>query len=329
MGLRRNPDGVAKAIAQAKKVALCAHVSPDGDTVGSTLALRLGLMQLGKVVAVFCQDKIPDNLHFLCGADAFRTADSMENETFDLTVAVDAADEARLGTSVKALERAAFTVQVDHHGTNPGYARINDIDPSASATALLVKELLEHLNVVLTPEIGQCLYTGISTDTGNFAFSNTTPEAFRAAGELLEKCHLPLAELNRVLFRQRAKAQTKLIGRALDTMRFAAGGRIAVMTISLQDMADCEAMPEHTDTLVNFGLDTEGVQLAMMARETEDGCTKVSLRAIAPYAVDGIAMTFGGGGHALAAGCTVNSPLQEGAAQVLAAMEKELNGAVQ
>ena len=92
MGLRRNPDGVSKAIAQAKKVALCAHVSPDGDTVGSTLALRLGLMQLGKVVAVFCQDKIPDNLHFLCGADAFRTADSMENETFDLTVAVDAAD---------------------------------------------------------------------------------------------------------------------------------------------------------------------------------------------------------------------------------------------
>lgn len=325
--LKRDPATIAQAIQPAQTIALCSHINPDGDTVGSTLALRLGLMQLGKTVAVFCQDKIPDNLSFMAGADAYATADQAA-EHYDLVIAVDAADEARLGTSAALLQRADHTAQVDHHGTNPCYAERNDIDPSASATALLIRELLDTLQVTVTKEIGICLFVGISTDTGNFAFTNTTPEAFRTAADLLEMCALPLAKMNRVLFQQRSKAQTLLIGRALNNMTFAADGKIAVITLTQQDMADCGAMPEHTETIVNYGLNVEGVKFAVMARELDDSRTKFSLRSIEPYKVDGVAKMMGGGGHELAAGCTVNAPLTETVARVLDAIRDEMNGAM-
>lgn len=325
METKRNPEAVAKAIRQAGRIALCAHVSPDGDTIGSTLALRWGLEQLGKQVTVFCQDKVPDNLRFLPGAADFRTPQEAAAD-WDLLVAVDVADERRLGACEALLRAAPHTAQVDHHGTNPAYAQVNDIDAEASATALLIKELLDCLGVRLTREIGICLYTGISTDTGNFAFSNTSPEAFRVVGDILARCDLPLSQINRILFRQRSQAQTRLLARALSSLRFEGDGHIAVMTITERDMLDCQALPEHTDTLVNFGMDVEGVQLALLARAIEAGRTKMSLRALEPFAVDGVAKQFGGGGHALAAGCTVDAPMDTAVDQVVAALLREWNG---
>ncbi len=324
--LKRDPEAVAQAIVPAKTIALCSHVNPDGDTIGSTLALRLGLQQLGKQVDVFCQDKIPDNLSFMAGADAYLTAEGAASH-YDLTIAVDAADGARLGTSEVLLNRADHTAQVDHHGTNPCYAESNDIDPDASATALLIRELLDLLHVTITREIAICLYCGISTDTGNFAFTNTTPEAFRTAADLLEMCDLPLSKMNRILFQQRSRAQTLLIGRALDTMTFEAGGSIAVIALTRKDMEDCGALPEHTETIVNYGLNVEGAKFAVMARELDSEHTKFSLRAVEPYTVDNVAKMMGGGGHELAAGCTVNAPLQAAVSQVVAAMKDEMNGA--
>ncbi len=324
--LKRDPEVIAQAVMPAQNIALCSHINPDGDTVGSTLALRLGLMQLGKQVDVFCQDKIPDNLSFMSGADAYLTADQAA-EHYDLVIAVDAADEARLGTSAALLKKGTHTAQVDHHGTNPCYAEQNDIDPSASATALLIRELLDTLHVTITQEIGMCLYGGISTDTGNFAFTNTTPEAFRTAADLLETCNLPLARMNRILFQQRSKAQTLLIGRALNNMTFAADEKIAVIAITQQDMADCHAMPEHTETIVNYGLNVEGVKFAVMARELDQEHTKFSLRSIEPYTVDGVAKMMGGGGHELAAGCTINAPLKEAVSRIVNAIKDEMNGA--
>ena len=316
-------DALIKAVVKAKTIVLCAHVNPDGDTLGSCLALQQALNALGKHAEVVCQDKVPDNLQFLKGATTVRHPEELSGNRIDLFFAVDVSDQGRLGCCETLMAAAADSVQIDHHGTNPGYARVNVIDPKASATALLAYELIQRLGAPVNVEIAKCLYTGISTDTGNFSFNNTTARAFRVMGEL-RSLPLPLAEMNRVLFRERSKAQTLLLARALDSLAFSANDRVAGMTLTQDDFTACGALPEHADTLVNFGLDVKGVCMSLLARENGDGGVKASLRGIPGYAVDDIAQQFGGGGHDLAAGCTIDASVAEASRMIRTAMEKKL-----
>ena len=309
-------------IRNAQSIALCAHVNPDGDTVGSVLGLRLGLLQLGKRVRVFCQDKLPDLLEDLPGFDC--AEDTLEEGTrFDLVLPLDISNDYRMGTLKGLLERGDHTALVDHHGTNPGYCEVNVIDGDAPANCLLIYGLLRQLGVTVTADIACCLYAGISTDTGNFAFGSTNAEAFRVTSELMAT-GFPMAELNRKLFRARDKAQLLLIRQALNTLRFAHDDRIACMTLTRQDFIDCGALEEHADTVVNFGMDLKRSRMAVLLRETADGRIKLSLRSIAPWRVDGLANELGGGGHNQAAGATMEGSLQECADRVIAMMDRYL-----
>ncbi len=321
MTRKRNLDGVIDAVRGAETIALCAHMNPDGDTLGSCLALRLALLSLGKAADVFCDDRVPDNLRFMPGADTVRRADEAAAH-YDLLLAVDVSDERRMGSAAALRERCASTAQVDHHGTNPGFMAANCVDPEASATGLVVRELLARLGVALTPDIALCLYVAISTDTGNFSFSNTTVEAFETAGELLAQ-GLPLSRLNRALFQERSREQTLLLGRALNSLRFDQAGRIAVMTLAQADFDACGAKQEHAEAIVNFGLNVTGVKLAALVRENGAGGVKASLRAVEPYRVDTVAAALGGGGHLLAAGCSLSDSLINAASRVLAALIEE------
>ena len=321
--LTRKSEAIAALIHESQRIALCSHVNPDGDTLGSALALRLGLIALGKDVEVFCQDKMPDNLHMLPGIACVRMPEEAQGR-FDLLLAIDVSDEKRMGSCISLLKLADRTAQIDHHGTNPCFMQVNSVDVHAPATAVIIREQLAALNVAITPEIALCLYTGISTDTGNFAFASTSAEAFRVMAELMD-AGLPLAEMNRMLFRQRAKAQVKLLNRALSTLTFHEDEQITLMTLTGEDFADCGALPEHADTIVNFGLDMVGVKMSAMLRETADGKVKVSFRAVEPARVDRAAASFGGGGHAQAAGATMAGPINVAREQVLSALIQALN----
>ena len=314
---------VAAAIGAAQHIALCAHVSPDGDTIGSTLALGHGLMQLGKDVSLYCQDAVPQNLRFLPGWALFRTPDMASGDQYDLLVAVDSADALRLGTGMTLKEISQRTAQVDHHGTNPNYMEVNLVDTSASATALLIHGLLLYMGVELDRTIAMCLYTGISTDTGNFSFGNTTEEAFQVAGALM-RYHIPLPAMSRTLFRERTKAQFLLTCRAMNTIRFWAEDKIAGMSLTWQDFQSTGTLSEHADTVVNLAMDIAGVEMAFLVRETEDGTVKASLRAREPRQVDTIASQMGGGGHPQAAGCILRTSLQAAVELIASAMEKSL-----
>ena len=320
----RNLNAIAEAIGKAQTIALCCHVSPDGDAVGSTLALRLGLEKLGKQVTCFCQDKVPDNLRMLRGADEFLAPEKAQGR-FDLLIAIDVADQRRMGRCACLLDMADATAQIDHHGTNPGYMQENAIDAASPSSALLIRALLGILGVALDREIAMCLYAGMSTDTGNFAFSSTNAETFEVMGELME-AGLPLNDMHRALFRERSMPQILLLAKALGSLQFHREGRISLMHLSRQDMLDCHALPEHADAIVNFGLDVTGVKLAALLRESPDGTVKCSLRAIDGGAVDGVAASFGGGGHRLAAGCTMSGPLEDAMARMLSALENALDG---
>lgn len=320
MMLTRKPEAIAQLVQNAKSIALCGHVNPDGDTVGSILALKIGLEAMDRQVDVFCQDKIPSSLAMLPGVDAFRCR---SDRHYDLLICVDVSDENRMGDCRELLHQAEKTAQIDHHGTNPCYTQVNSVDAESPATALLVKEQLDALGIALNREIAMCLYAAISTDTGNFAFKNTNAEAFAVMSQLMT-CDLPLDEMNRVLFRQRQKPHVRLLGRALNSMQFHAGDRITTMVLTREDFAASQALPEHADAIVNYGVDIPGVTMALLARENDDGTVKMALRAIFPARVDDIARQFGGGGHAQAAGCTVNLPMSQAVEAVLSVMEERV-----
>ena len=323
MRTTRPLDGVIAAIHAAKSIALISHVSPDGDTVGSALALRLGLLEMGKRVALFCQDKIPDILRFLPGAEGFREPETAADEHFDLLLCVDISDEKRMGSCAALMARAEYTAQIDHHGTNTCYCEENVVDGSAPANALIIYELLTRMGCTVTAEAALCLAVGLSTDTGHLAYNSTTPEAYRVMGELVE-AGAPIAEACRRLYRERPPRQVALLAKALDTLRFHHGGRITSIRLTRQDFADCGALPEDAEIIVNYGLDVLGVHMCVFARETAEAQVKLSLRAVAPHCVSGVAQSFGGGGHAQAAGATVQMTLDEAVRQVVARMAEEL-----
>ena len=324
MRVPRPLNEVLWAIRGAKSVALVCHVSPDGDTIGSALALRHGLEQTGRRTALFCQDLPPEYLCFMDGAEDFRRPESVRaDEHFDLLLCVDISDESRMGTCASLRACADHTAQIDHHGTNTGFCEANCVDSEAPACALVAYELLQRLGCAITPQIALCLAVALSTDTGHLVYNGTTPEAFCVMGELVE-AGAPIAEAYRRLYRERPPRQVALLQRALGTLTFHDQGRITSIRLTRQDFENCGARGEDAEIIVNYGLDVQGVRMCVFARETEAGKVKLSLRSVAPWRVSGVAQRFGGGGHAQAAGATVTLPLNEAVSQVVAAMKEEL-----
>ena len=324
-----NPEAVARMIREARTVAVCSHVNPDGDTLGCAAAMKLVLARLGKEARMFCDGKVPDQLSFLPGIGEMCIPDGSEGP-FDLMLSVDVSDLKRLGACSILKEKSTHTAQIDHHPTNPLFMEENWVDGEAPAACLMIREILRVLGVAIDTDVAVCLYTGVSTDTGNFAFAATNAACFELMSELMVY-NLPLAKLNRILFRERAMPQVLLLGRALYGLHYAENGRIAVMTLTRKDFEECSALAEHADTLVNFGLDTVGTRMAVLARETlegegKDGMIKFSLRAKEPDTISDIAQRFGGGGHPQASGITMSGTLEETTGAILDAMARKLNG---
>ena len=316
------PD-MLSALQSANSILLCTHISPDGDAVGSALAMGLALRNLGKRVTLACADPVPSSFRFLPGAETFVQPEALAGQAFDAALAIDAADLGRLGACAAAYQAAPVQLQIDHHPTNPRYAQINVVDGDAPAAGCIVRRALRALNAGLTPEIAQCLYCAISTDTGNFCFRGTSPEAFRIAAELVET-GFPLAETARRLHLMREEGHVRLLGRALDSLRLFAGGKCACMRLTPADYAAAHALPEHSDRIVNYALNLPGVEMAYLADGREAGFVKGSLRAVTPWNVSVIAQQFGGGGHVLASGFRCAGDLDTVCAALEQAMTRQI-----
>ena len=208
---------------------LAAHQSPDGDTLGSCLALREALLAMGKDAAVVCPDRVPPYLGFLAGADTVTGTDGIEPPK-EAVIFVDCADHRRTGHLQAALETAPYQFCIDHHGTNPRESKDGDWVEEVSATGELILRLLDALDAPITRGIADALYTAIATDTGNFSYGNTSPEAFEAAAKLLGY-GINLPELNRVLFREMPLRKAKLVAYTLGHMELSADGRLNLLAI--------------------------------------------------------------------------------------------------
>lgn len=306
--IKRNPrplEDILTAIGEAGKIALICHIQPDNDTLGSALALCEGLKQLGKAASVYCDDEAPENCGFLPGVGSIRRPeDASPGGKFDLALCVDLSEAERMGRCHLLLSRAARTAQVDHHGTNDYFCDVNAVDAAAPATALIALELLERLGCRITRTMAVCLFAGLSGDTRHFSRANTTPEAFRAAAELME-LGADAGEIYSRTFQNDCPEKVALLHRGIGSMRYYANGRVVSMVLTREDFLQTGAREEHGDILPDKGLSIRGVKMAVSARERADGSVKCSLRSAPAYDISGIAKVLGGGGHAHAAAVTI------------------------
>ncbi len=289
------------ALKNANSILLCTHAQPDGDAIGSTLAMGLALRSLGKQVTLLDADPVPGQMLFLPGAADFVQPDAVKGKSFDAALAIDTATAELMGACRGAFFAAPVTMIMDHHPDSPRYAAYSVVDGGASAAGCVVFRCLKALGIPLTPEIAVCLYCAISTDTGNFRFQNTNAEAFSIMAELM-KAGLDLPAAARPLHQLRETPQARLLGRALNSLRVFGNGKCACMRLTREDYRAAQALPEHNINIVNYALDIPGVEMAFLAEERENGQVKASLRALPPWNVAEIARSFGGGGHTLAAG---------------------------
>ena len=301
---------------------LIAHVSPDGDTLGSCFALYGALLELGKHAQVVCEDPVPAIYRFLPFSDQLIPPE--QAKPAEAVVCVDCADIARTGRCEPLFRAAKATLNIDHHGTNDRYAEENYVQ-KAGATGELIFNVIACLKIALNKNIASCLYAAITTDTGNFSYSNTTPDTMRIAADILDT-GIDLPYLNRSLFRTVPFHKLKLHALAVSKTQLYEYGRIGISFITMDEIFSCGATNEDSEGIIDSIRDIDSVEIAAFLRESENGLVRVSLRGKSSADVSKIATRFGGGGHKLAAGCTIEAPIEEAYSQILNAAKELLIG---
>lgn len=304
-------------VREASRVRIGSHINPDGDTLGSALALHLFLRQVGVETELLCASPVPRNLAFLPSVSVF--SDEPTQTSADLGIVVDLESLTRLGRLRGAFEPLPHLIVIDHHQPAEAVGDLRIIDPTAPATAVLVYQLLRACQATITPDMAICLMTGLITDTGSFRFRNTTPESLSTAAELLA-LGADIVKIAEEVYQRRPLASVKLFARAVDNMKMAADGRAAWSTITLKDFEETDGSDELTEGMANELLNIDTVEIAAMLREPRPGVIRISLRSRGGRDVAAIARAFGGGGHVNAAGCTWNGDMKDAEAQLVRAI---------
>ncbi len=278
------------------------HAHPDGDTLGSGMGLCLALRALGKKANVINDEEIPPKFRYL----------EIEPQEFEeqTVVAVDIADVMLMGEGIREIYEAKVDLSLDHHGSNRLFAKLNYVDASAAAAAQIIFEITQLLGVRITPQIADCLYTGISTDTGCFRYANVTPETHRVAAKLME-CGADAAKINVKMFETKTRTYAALERLALDGMQFFYDGRCALITITRDMFAESGSDENECDGIAAISRQIEGVLVGVTMRERRNGTFKASVRSHDPVDASAICAKLGGGGHPNAAGCQLPGTREE------------------
>ncbi len=310
-------EEIGRILREHRRFAVLGHVRPDGDALGSQLALALSLQQLGKEVRVWNEDGMLEKYSFLPRAELLTKPPSAP-EDFDVAIALDTAIQNRLGTALPAVRLAKIWINIDHHLSNPGYGDVVYVDSSAPATAEIIFRLINSQGLPFNRDIAENLYAAISTDTGSFQYPKTNAHTMEIAAELI-RTGLDVGRLNQQLYENYPRRRLELLRELLRTMRFEEGGRVASFTLSLKTAAELGVLPEDNEGLIDHLRAIRGVIVAVFFEELADGKVRVSMRSKTDAAdVCAICQKFGGGGHSLAAGARVPGTLAEVETRVLA-----------
>ena len=301
---------VIKNSGKSKNCLVLSHQNPDGDTLGSMLALGELLKTLGHNVDRAVSDPVPEVYKFLPFANLVKLPnDSLLRENYDMAFSLDCGSVKRLGSAKKFWDTAAATVNIDHHISNEKFGKINWIEADATSTGQVVYWLAKGLNVSVTPEVATLLYTTLLTDTGCFSNSNTNSEALSWGAELIK---LGADHLNvyRKVFLEKPYKTIKVFGTGLENLNLIENGEIAWTYVSKDVLKSFSASGEDTEDIADHMMRTKGVKVGVFFRESEDE-TKVSLRSNLDFDVSKIAIEYGGGGHKRAAGINIKRSFNE------------------
>jgi phosphoesterase RecJ-like protein len=309
-------EQIGQALRDHQSFAVLSHVRPDGDALGSQLALGLSLKKLGKNVRIWNEDGMLEKYSFLSNAELL-TKPPAEPEDVDVAIALDTAIQNRLGTTVAAIKSAKVWMNIDHHPSNPGYGDIVYIDPHAPATGQILFELMTNQKLPIDPAIAENLYVAISTDTGSFQYPNTTARTFEIAAELVQ-AGVDVGRVSQLTYENYPRRRVELLRDLLGTMRFDANDRVASFSLSMATAKKLGVLPEDNEGLIDHLRAIHGVVVAVFFEELADGKVRVSMRSKSEKVnVCAICEKFGGGGHVLAAGARVRGSLAEVEEKVL------------
>lgn len=313
---------VIDLIEKNERFAITSHIRPDGDSLGSSLALCWILRGLKKDAEVIMADHVPHAYSKLPGADEVRVIRDLNRE-YDAVFVIECSDVTRPGLpSLKD----QFIVNIDHHSTTELFGDVNWIDSTAAAVGEMIYNLAKAIGARITPELASCVYAALLTDTGSFHFSNTTERTFKIASELVRHGAQP-AKLSQAIFYNYPYSKVQLVGRVLSTLERDETGRIAWITMTKRAMEETGATEDDSDGIINYPLTVSDVEAVAFFRELPGSTYRISLRSKNRVNVARVAEYFGGGGHCNAAGFTITADYQELSRSVIAKLKEAVASA--
>lgn len=295
-------DQILKCIKKSKNIVIVTHENPDGDAVGSSLAMYHALKGLKKNVDII----IPEYAKCFNELPGINEVIKESDKVYDLAISLDAATDKLLNVWVKYFREADQRIVIDHHSTNTMFGDINYVDLSAPACAQVVYMLIKHYRWKVTPEIGTCIMAGIITDTGGFQYSGVSKDTFNIAAELLD-AGVNISKVYKKVFDTKTKSSFELRRIAIDRMEFLEDGKIAFTYVTNEDERKVNAGVGDYEGIVSEGRSVEGVEVSIFLHELKDGEFKISLRSNSYVNVSDVCIMFGGGGHIRAAGAKMTA----------------------
>ncbi len=309
-------DQILYHLKNSHRVLVVSHIHPDGDAIGSLIAMGRSLEVLNKKTTWYNESPIPAVYRFLPWSN--RIVRKLNSTKFDIAVILDCSDVQRIGKALSKIKNVPVIVNIDHHITNTRFGHFQRIDTSACATAEIIYSLIKQLDVHIDTPIATSIYTAILTDTGSFRFSNTNKAAFEICREMVELGVSPY-DIAQKVYGRYSLGRLKLLNRALDSIEISYNGKLSMMILTQNMFDETQTQPEDVDGLINYARRIEDVKVAALIQEHQNGKGKakhsnrfhVSLRSDGSVDVAAIASSFGGGGHATAAGFSIESTLSE------------------
>lgn len=312
---------IADKLREAETVLLYPHVMMDGDTLGSSIALCAALRKMGKRAHILIEDEIPSYLLFL--EKDYCTSDQNIVDAPDISISVDCSDIERFVLRKEKFLSGKYSICVDHHRTNDFFADMNYIDVDAGATGEIVYDLIKALGVAVDVEMAEAIYTAITTDTGNFQYTNTTKKTHLIVADLFD-IGIDLEKISVEVYQNIRHEKLKIMNEVINTVEMLCEGKADIAYVTQEMLEKTGALMEETEGIIEILRNISGVEISAFLKESRPNEIKVSLRSKTYGDVSAIAQSFGGGGHKKAAGCTIGLPLSEAKATLTAAIAAHL-----